>query len=426
MNLGKELVSVVLKRQCVREAIDSGFTAEWLEDSAGGSEAIFDGEDYTAYKFILAHYAKHRKTPDVDLFLSNYPTYKLSKRDLTSEEVFEIAIEHVRDNLINRYLSDAVELQDKEKFDEVASLFEYAAHKLTKDFTTDRNTAISMGDPDFDIEAYLDEEKTPGAPMGIESIDEDFWGWQPGQLITLVGRQKAGKTTLLLNSALAAWEEGYSVLVFSVELSQDEIRQKILSLGAHVSPTRLRRRTLHDSERKRVVDFDHRMKDDEEDVFFMISNKAQLMSVADIKEEIEMYKPHVVYIDGTYFIWDNETKGTPDRDWRADANVSAELKLLSVKYDIPVVVTTQSQEKQQGNSKKPGLEARTIQGGTGLLKFSDLVLGIDMPNDTGVQMVNGMLSRFSPVDPVLIKWDYNDMSLEEIEPETMELEDDDL
>ena len=426
MNIGREMVSVILKNACVRDAIDSGFNADWLESADGASEAIFDGEDFSAYKFILSHYARHRKTPTTELFLSNYPTYKISKRDHTPDEIFEVAIAHVRESLINRYLSDAVELLDSEKFEEVARVFDVANHKLTKDFTTDRNTAISMGDPDFDIEAYLDEEKSPGVPMGIESIDEDFWGWQPGQLITFVGRQKAGKTTLLINSALAAWEEGYSVLLFSVELSQDEIRQKVLSMGAHISPTRLRRRQLHGSERDRVIEFDARMKEDEEDVYFRISNKAQLMSVQDIREEIEMYKPHAVYIDGTYFIWDPTNKATPDRDWKADANISAELKLLSTKYDIPVIVTTQSQEKQQGNSKKPGIEARSIQGGTGLLKFSDLVLGIDMPNDSGVQMVNGMLSRFSPVDNIMIRWDYNDMSLEELEPETMELEDDDL
>lgn len=42
-------------------------------------------------------------------------------------------------------------------------------------------------------------------------------------------------------SAIAAWNAGYEVLFYNVELDLKFMRQKMLSIGAHTNPERLRR-----------------------------------------------------------------------------------------------------------------------------------------------------------------------------------------
>jgi hypothetical protein len=114
-------------------------------------------------------------------------------------------------------------------------------------------------------------------------------------------------------------------------------------------------------------------------------------------------------VDGFYFMKDRQTRKSVN-DWQANENVAAELKALAMDKGLVVVTSTQAQEKQQGKRRMPGIEGRTIQGGTGLLKASDLVLGLDR-DDAGSIVVNEVLNRFAPVPDVRVLWDFDDMSM---------------
>jgi hypothetical protein len=200
---------------------------------------------------------------------------------------------------------------------------------------------------------------------------------------------------------------GYDVLFYSVELERDLLRQRLYSMGAHVSPDRFRRGQLRESEKRKLRDFHNRLTED--GVMLKISQKTSLITLDDIAAEVEQLRPHVVYVDGFYFMKDRQTRKSVN-DWQANENVAAELKALAMDKGLAVVTSTQAQEKQQGKRRMPGIEGRTIQGGTGLLKASDLVLGLDR-DDAGSIVVNEVLNRFAPVPDVRVLWDFDDMSM---------------
>lgn len=72
-----------------------------------------------------------------------------------------------------------------------------------------------------------------GVPTGIESLDLLTAGWQPGNLITLVGETSMGKSALALQMALAAAkygkENGKSVLYFSLEMTAGELTERAIA-----------------------------------------------------------------------------------------------------------------------------------------------------------------------------------------------------
>lgn len=75
-----------------------------------------------------------------------------------------------------------------------------------------------------------------GVPTGVESLDALTNGWQPGNLIVLVGETSMGKSALALQSALAAArhgaERGQSVLYFSLEMTAGELTERaVANLG---------------------------------------------------------------------------------------------------------------------------------------------------------------------------------------------------
>lgn len=72
-----------------------------------------------------------------------------------------------------------------------------------------------------------------GVPTGVESLDVLTNGWQPGNLVVLVGETSMGKSALALQCALAAATyakgRGQSVLYFSLEMTAGELTERAVA-----------------------------------------------------------------------------------------------------------------------------------------------------------------------------------------------------
>jgi replicative DNA helicase len=75
--------------------------------------------------------------------------------------------------------------------------------------------------------------KVTGVPTGVDSLDELTGGWQPGNLIVLVGETSMGKSALALQSALAAAKYGKtcgkSALYYSLEMTAGELTERAVA-----------------------------------------------------------------------------------------------------------------------------------------------------------------------------------------------------
>lgn len=75
--------------------------------------------------------------------------------------------------------------------------------------------------------------RVTGVPTGVESLDDLTSGWQPGNLIVLVGETSMGKSAFALQSALAAAlcgkGQGKSVLYFSLEMTAGELTERAVA-----------------------------------------------------------------------------------------------------------------------------------------------------------------------------------------------------
>lgn len=83
-----------------------------------------------------------------------------------------------------------------------------------------------------------------GEPTGFRELDELTCGWQPGELIIIAGRPSMGKTALGLNMAehlAIAADPQRPVLFFSLEMSRQQVAQRILCSRARVNAHTLRR-----------------------------------------------------------------------------------------------------------------------------------------------------------------------------------------
>ena len=92
-----------------------------------------------------------------------------------------------------------------------------------------------------------------GVTSGYRDIDEYTAGWQPGNLVILAARPAMGKTSLALNMAVAAAkDEKRPVAVFSLEMTKQELVERLLSSEARLDASRLRRGAIGDRDWEKI------------------------------------------------------------------------------------------------------------------------------------------------------------------------------
>ena len=401
----------------MRPFLEAGLTKEWLHSRGHGAVAVFSDVDERAYDYLLDHWAKHQVVPPLEQFQLNYPArvLRLPEKLLPDSELIEFAVHEARREIVAETAVEVVDLHDDDQIDLAVQRIGEAARRLDAGLREPTGAIFNLGDPEWDVEAFLDDIRDPGVPLGIEAIDDVFYGFQPGQLIAIMGRQKSGKSWTLLHAAYQAWKAGHSGLIYSVEMSRDICVDRIYGLGAKVDPLKMHKHDKQDrpllskAERRRVLDFAAELTGDYGDTDLMISQHKAMFTVADIEREVDERGPHAVWIDGFYFLRDPITGASPGSDWKANDNVAAELKVLAERKHIPIIVTTQVKEKQYRGGV---ITADTIKGGGGLLEYGDLVLGQNKDEDD-MRTINCVLSRFAWPDDFNFWIDWEAMEFSE-------------
>ncbi|OGJ59548.1 replicative DNA helicase [Candidatus Peribacteria bacterium RIFCSPHIGHO2_01_FULL_55_13] len=94
-----------------------------------------------------------------------------------------------------------------------------------------------------------DEDQVKGVPTGFKGLDMKLSGLQPSDLIVLAGRPSMGKTALALNIAQnAAIRSHKSVGVFSLEMSKEQLVDRLFASLLGVDSWKLQRGKLDDTD----------------------------------------------------------------------------------------------------------------------------------------------------------------------------------
>jgi replicative DNA helicase len=98
-------------------------------------------------------------------------------------------------------------------------------------------------------ELHKDKNKLRGLPTGYRDLDRLLAGLQRSDLVVLAARPSMGKTALALNIAHhVAVQAGQPVLIFSLEMSKEQLVDRLLAIESGVDAWSLRTGNLTDSD----------------------------------------------------------------------------------------------------------------------------------------------------------------------------------
>jgi replicative DNA helicase len=100
---------------------------------------------------------------------------------------------------------------------------------------------------------HKDKQKIRGVPTGFKDMDNVLAGFQRSDLIILAARPSMGKTALALNFAHnVAVQASEPVLIFSLEMSKEQLVDRLLSMESGVDAWALRTGNLSDSDFEKI------------------------------------------------------------------------------------------------------------------------------------------------------------------------------
>lgn len=100
---------------------------------------------------------------------------------------------------------------------------------------------------------HKDKQKIRGIPTGFKDLDNTLAGFQRSDLVVLAARPAMGKTALALNFAHnIAVQSNEAVLIFSLEMSKEQLVDRLLSMESGVDAWALRTGNLTDSDFEKI------------------------------------------------------------------------------------------------------------------------------------------------------------------------------
>jgi replicative DNA helicase len=94
-----------------------------------------------------------------------------------------------------------------------------------------------------------------GLTTGIEVLDDETTGFRAGELVYIGGRPKQGKSSLMIQGAVANLKAGIPTAIFSLEMSEDDVLNRMYSIAGGVYYYKIRDpRLLSSLEKSRLIE----------------------------------------------------------------------------------------------------------------------------------------------------------------------------
>ena len=237
-------------------------------------------------------------------------------------------------------------LADTEK-----SIFDLLQNKGGQEFVPIKQVAINVLEKIED--AYKNQGTVTGIPSGFIDLDYKLSGFQPSDFILIAARPSMGKTAFVLNVVdYVSVRKNLPCMVFSLEMSKEQLVNRMLSMESNVDSQKLRTGTLTDSDWDAVVEGIGIIGNSK-----LIIDDTPGISIAEMRSKCRKYKlEHNLGIIMIDYLQLMSGSGKSDSRQQEISDISRSLKALARELSVPVIALSQlSRAVEQRPDHRPML-----------------------------------------------------------------------
>lgn len=231
-------------------------------------------------------------------------------------------------------------------------IFEVVQKRNTGDFVPIRQVVMNAMDK---IEkAAKNKGAVTGIPTGFVDLDYRTAGMQPSDLLLIAARPSMGKTAFVLNIAEhVAFRQNKTVAIFSLEMSKEQLVNRLFSLESKVDSQHIRTGQLSDQEWEKLIESAGVIGKSN-----LIIDDTPGISIAELRSKCRKYKLEhnlsMIIID--YLQLMSGSSGRTDSRQQEISDISRSLKAVARELSVPVLALSQlSRAVEQRPDHRPML-----------------------------------------------------------------------
>lgn len=232
-------------------------------------------------------------------------------------------------------------------------IFDLLQYRSTGDFVPIKQVVLNALDK---IEkASKNKGTVTGIPTGFIDLDYKTSGFQPSDLILIAARPSMGKTAFVLNVAqYMAFKEGKTVAIFSLEMSKEQLVNRLFSLESKVDSQALRTGNLTDEDWAKLIEGAAVVGKSN-----LIIDDTPGISIAELRSKCRKFKLEhdlgIIIIDYLQLM-SGSVGGRNESRQQEISDISRSLKALARELSVPVIALSQlSRAVEQRPDHRPML-----------------------------------------------------------------------
>lgn len=342
MNNEARVISAILKRKDFRDVMNN-------------SPAKLFKSHKDIWDFISNYYKKYREVPSVEAVTEEFPDFDYKDtQDATGHYVDLLRKERMRDefNILTAKATDAAS-KDPSKIDKILKKYEKRLIEIQQAAGESRIVDVRNVDMTIDhfnkVKEYRDlHDGSPGIMTGFKEIDTAYpTGFAPGHFIVVMGYSGHFKSMFAIKLAINAWLDGNSIMYINLEMTPEELRDRILFFISQYSMADLVRADIDPEDFRR---WSEEFMSDKAD-FHLVGNEGfGAFTTSMVQAKIDQYKPSLVFADYLQLFSDSQMSGSEIERAKRTAR---EFKQLATATNVPIVVITAVTGKDKKDRLNP-------------------------------------------------------------------------
>ena len=377
------------------------------------------------WEFIYKYYQDNKQTPPVSVVHERFPDFQYNgELEGSSKHYKEVLVKAKTRTDLEYMITQALKALHSNEHDPTLILNHFMKRTTEISRETGSAVAVDLRDVNHAVDHYSKVRALsdahggqPGIMSGFESFDKDYpTGFAAGHFVVLMGYSGLGKTWFGIKLMINAWLQGYSPMIINLEMSPEELRDRIYFLISEYTMDDLVKAKIDPENFKTwAADF---MEGRSE--FHLVGSEGFGDFTTDmVQAKIEQYKPDIVLCDYLQLFSDRSRSNSEIEKAKRTAR---EFKQLATAARIPIIVVTAVTGKDKKDRVNPP-EIAQVAWSSEIEYAANLGFAVhtnrdanQMPKDTDIvfrKNRHGALTAFK------VKMDLDKGTIKEIPPEDL-------